>query len=118
NILYNLFVGRVTGERQILNGVSGSFRNGQLSAIMGPSGAGKSSLLNAISGFRRDGVTGSIKIKRDNACYITQDDHHQTLLTVEELMNLACDLKLKHRHKKAEIMTDILENLHLNHRRN
>ncbi|XP_044251758.1 ATP-binding cassette subfamily G member 4 [Drosophila takahashii] len=109
---------RVTGERQILNGVSGSFRNGQLSAIMGPSGAGKSSLLNAISGFRRDGVTGSIKIKRDNACYITQDDHHQTLLTVEELMNLACDLKLKHLHKKAEIMTDILENLHLNHRRN
>ncbi|KAI8041189.1 hypothetical protein M5D96_005443 [Drosophila gunungcola] len=93
---------RVTGERQILNGVSGSFRNGQLSAIMGPSGAGKSSLLNAISGFRRDGVTGSIKIKRDNACYITQDDHHQTLLTVEELMNLAY----------------ILENLHLNHRRN
>ncbi|XP_017080688.1 ATP-binding cassette sub-family G member 1 isoform X2 [Drosophila eugracilis] len=85
---------------------------------MGPSGAGKSSLLNAISGFRRNGVTGSIKIKRDNACYITQDDHHQTLLTVEELMNLACDLKLKHRHKKAEIMTDILENLHLNHRRN
>ncbi|EDX10107.1 GD14318 [Drosophila simulans] len=43
---------RVTGERRILNGVSGSFRNGQLSAIMGPSGAGKSSLLNAISGFR------------------------------------------------------------------
>ncbi|XP_032574139.1 ATP-binding cassette sub-family G member 1 isoform X2 [Drosophila sechellia] len=109
---------RVTGERQILNGVSGSFRNGQLSAIMGPSGAGKSSLLNAISGFRRDGVTGNIKMKRDNACYITQDDHHQTLLTVEELMNLACDLKLKNRHKKAEIMTDILENLHLNHRRN
>jgi len=33
-------------------------------------------------------------------------------------MNLACDLKLKQRHKKAEIMTDILENLHLNHRRN
>ncbi|KAH8264943.1 hypothetical protein KR038_008457 [Drosophila bunnanda] len=109
---------RVTGERQILNGVSGSFRNGQLSAIMGPSGAGKSSLLNAISGFRRDGVTGSIKMRRDNACYITQDDHHQTLLTVEELMNLACDLKLKHRHKKAEILTEILENLHLNHRRN
>ncbi|KAH8378636.1 hypothetical protein KR009_000418 [Drosophila setifemur] len=109
---------RVSGEREILKGVSGSFRNGQLSAIMGPSGAGKSSLLNAISGFRRQGVTGSIKIKRDNACYITQDDHHQTLLTVEELMNLACDLKLKHRHKKEEILTDILENLHLNHRRN
>ncbi|XP_002067871.3 ATP-binding cassette sub-family G member 1 [Drosophila willistoni] len=110
---------RVTGERQILNGLSGSFRNGQLSAIMGPSGAGKSSLLNAISGFRRDGVKGSIKIKGDNACYITQDDHHQTLLTVEELMNLSCDLKLKERrHKKNEMITEILVNLNLNHRRN
>ncbi|EDW78857.2 uncharacterized protein Dwil_GK12677 [Drosophila willistoni] len=86
---------------------------------MGPSGAGKSSLLNAISGFRRDGVKGSIKIKGDNACYITQDDHHQTLLTVEELMNLSCDLKLKERrHKKNEMITEILVNLNLNHRRN
>ncbi|EDW70940.1 ATP-binding cassette subfamily G member 4 [Drosophila virilis] len=109
---------RVSGQRQILKGVSGSFRNGQLSAIMGPSGAGKSSLLNAISGFRRTGVKGSIKIKRDNACYITQDDHHQTLLTVEELMNLSYDLKLKQRHKKEEILTEILKNLNLNNRRN
>ncbi|KAL7734879.1 hypothetical protein ACLKA6_011156 [Drosophila palustris] len=109
---------RVTGQRQILKGVSGSFRNGQLSAIMGPSGAGKSSLLNAISGFRRTGVKGSIRMKRDNACYITQDDHHQTLLTVEELMNLSYDLKLKQRHKKEEVITDILKNLNLNHRRN
>ncbi|ALC45046.1 CG32091 [Drosophila busckii] len=108
---------RSTGQRQILKGVSGSFRNGQLSAIMGPSGAGKSSLLNAISGFRTTGVKGSIKIKRDNACYITQDDCHQTLLSVEELMNLSCDLKLKSRLKKEEIITDILTNLNLNHRR-
>lgn len=109
---------RVTGQRQILKGVSGSFRNGQLSAIMGPSGAGKSSLLNAISGFRKSGVKGNIRMKRDNACYITQDDHHQTLLSVEELMNLSYDLKMKHRHKKEELITDILKNLNLNHRRN
>ncbi|EDW19319.1 ATP-binding cassette sub-family G member 1 [Drosophila mojavensis] len=109
---------RFAGQQQILKGVSGSFRNGQLSAIMGPSGAGKSSLLNAISGFRTTGVKGSIKMRRDNACYITQDDHHQTLLTVEELMNLSCDLKLKQRHKKEEMLTEILKNLNLNHRRN
>ncbi|EDV97080.1 ATP-binding cassette sub-family G member 1 [Drosophila grimshawi] len=109
---------RVTGQRQILRGVSGSFRNGQLSAIMGPSGAGKSSLLNAISGFRTTGVKGNFKVQRDNACYITQDDRHQTLLTVEELMNLSYDLKLKQRHKKEELLTKILKNLNLDHRRN
>lgn len=109
---------KVTGTRSILRGVSGAFRNGELSAIMGPSGAGKSSLLNAISGFSTSGVTGHIKINRKDSCYITQDDCHQSLLTVQELMNLACDLKLKNRQGCHELVTEILENLHLNHRRN
>lgn len=39
-------------SRQILRNVSGTFKHGQLTAIMGPSGAGKSSLLNALSGRR------------------------------------------------------------------
>lgn len=33
-------------------------------------------------------------------------------------MNLACDLKLKNRQGHRELITEILENLHLNHRRN
>ncbi|XP_017472900.1 PREDICTED: ATP-binding cassette sub-family G member 1 [Rhagoletis zephyria] len=85
---------------------------------MGPSGAGKSSLLNALSGLRTSDVSGHIKIERKGSCYITQDDNHQTLLTVEELMELSCNLKLPHCKCKAELITEILENLNLNHRRN
>ncbi|KAG8321768.1 hypothetical protein J6590_040023 [Homalodisca vitripennis] len=46
----------------ILNGVSGRFRSGHLSAVMGPSGAGKTSLLNILSGF-----TKSAMLKQHNA---------------------------------------------------
>lgn len=104
-------------KRCLLNGVSGIFRNGQLSAIMGPSGAGKSSLLNAISGYRTSGVTGYKKINKQDSCYITQEDYHQNLLTVEELMHVACALKLKSKHSHKDIITEILTNLNLNHRR-
>uniref|UniRef100_A0A1B0DPR0 Uncharacterized protein n=1 Tax=Phlebotomus papatasi TaxID=29031 RepID=A0A1B0DPR0_PHLPP len=84
---------------------------------MGPSGAGKSSLLNAISGFRSDGVKGAIKVNRKESCYITQDDLHQPLLTVEEIMNVACELKIKNPVNKRSLIDDILNSLNLSAKR-
>ena len=62
-------------------------------------------------------MQGHIQINRKNSFYITQEDHHQRLLTVNELMHLACQLKLKRSAKHDEVITEILSNLNLNHRR-
>lgn len=70
---------------------------------MGPSGAGKSTLLDVLSGYKQTNVNGAVYVNgrirnldlfRKMTCYITQDDHLQTLLTVQENMEIAADFKL------------------------
>lgn len=46
----------------ILNGLSGSVRSGQVTAILGPSGAGKTSLLGCLLGKHRSGVSGCVQV--------------------------------------------------------
>lgn len=90
-------------RKEILHKVNGRFPPGQLIAIMGPSGAGKSTLLDVLSGYRIRGIGGTVYINgitrnlkefRKMSCYITQDDRLQPLLTVNESMHIAADLKL------------------------
>ncbi|KAJ9601107.1 hypothetical protein L9F63_000742 [Diploptera punctata] len=92
---------------------------------MGPSGSGKSSFLNVLSGFKINGITGSILVNgiersaeeiRRKSCYILQDCYFMELLTTRETMNMAASFQLspKIRFKdKQTMINDILELLGL-----
>ncbi|XP_023170515.2 ATP-binding cassette sub-family G member 4 [Drosophila hydei] len=90
-------------NKDILKGLSGYFRSGELNAIAGPSGAGKSTLLNILSGYTYTGYTGDFRIngkRRDlkafkpNVAFITQDTSLQSFLSVKEAMHFAANLKI------------------------
>lgn len=66
---------------------------------------------------RSSGVTGNIIRNRKASCYLMQEDYHQPYLSVNELMEMACNLKLKSGVLHEPIINDILNNLNLNHRR-
>ncbi|XP_019865848.1 ATP-binding cassette sub-family G member 1 isoform X2 [Aethina tumida] len=122
------FTVKHNGEtKQIVKGVSGKFNSGELTAIMGPSGAGKTSLLNILTGFQRSGTEGTIRCSgsknvkkgalqyKKECCYILQDDQLAPFFTVEEIMNIAANLKLGNISDKAKkfLILDILETLGL-----
>jgi ABC-type multidrug transport system ATPase subunit len=70
--------------------------------------------------FRTFGISGALNVNNKESCYITQDDIHQPFLTVEEMMQTACQLKPNpSRNATSEqIINEILKNLNLDHRRN
>lgn len=67
--------------------------------------------------YRTAGVTGNIQINRKTSCYITQEDCHQTHLSIYEMMRVACKLKLKSGSEFETVIEDILKGLNLSHRR-
>lgn len=114
--------------KSILKSVSGTFKSGELTAVLGPSGAGKSSLLNILAGYSScvnavtggkvlvNGVERSLRRFRKISCYIMQDDILMPHLTVFESMMVSANLHLKSvlRYKeKRRVVEDILSVLGL-----
>ncbi|XP_048521447.1 ATP-binding cassette sub-family G member 1 isoform X3 [Dendroctonus ponderosae] len=105
--------------KKIIRGVTGTFKSGELTAIMGPSGAGKTSLLNILTGYQKSGVEGVIKCKngkktktgssqyKNDSCYILQDDHLIAYFTVYEIMYSTTQLKISEQSKeKNDLLID------------
>ncbi|XP_053961340.1 ATP-binding cassette sub-family G member 1 [Anastrepha ludens] len=104
-------------KKTVLKAISGTFRSGQLTAIMGPSGAGKSSLMNILTGLTKIGVSGTINFgdtptkSRKLCCYIMQDDHFHSWFTVEETMLLAAQLKISNASMNMKEKKVLIEHL-------
>ncbi|XP_060530332.1 ATP-binding cassette sub-family G member 1-like [Cylas formicarius] len=111
--------------KRVLDNVNGEFQGGHLTAIMGPSGSGKSTLMNILAGYTTGISSGQLYTNqqirnelafRKQSCYIMQDDKLQPLLTVQEAMTVAANLKLpssvsaQEKHNKVK---EILESISL-----
>ena len=96
--------GILEDKLMLLNGVSGAFRPGVLTALMGVSGAGKTTLMDVLAGRKTGGyITGNITIsgypkKQETftriSGYCEQNDIHSPFVTVYESLLYSAWLRL------------------------
>lgn len=91
-------------KRKLLQGITGAFRPGVLTALMGTSGAGKTTLMDVLSGRKTSGyIEGDIRIagfpkKQETFArisgYCEQYDIHSPQVTVYESLLFSAWLRL------------------------
>ncbi|XP_016571238.1 pleiotropic drug resistance protein 1-like [Capsicum annuum] len=104
--------GAIEDRLVLLNGVSGAFRPGVLTALMGVSGAGKTTLMDFLAGRKTGGyINGDIKISG----YCEQNDIHSPYVTVYESfvysawLRLSKDIDEKSRKMFVDEVAELVE---------
>lgn len=98
--------------QELLKGLTGILRHGELMGIMGPSGSGKSVFINVLTGWGLTGkVSGEILVNgqhrnekwRHVVAFVEQDTGYlDARLTVSELMNYYARLTIPERYGEEE----------------
>lgn len=97
-------------KKQILFGVSGAAKPGELIALMGPSGSGKTTLLNVLGGRALANITGDVylnnvrykKSMKRTIAYVLQEDIFYLQLTVRQQLDFTSHLRLPDKLSAAE----------------
>jgi len=116
-------IGRTTGEfKDILDGICGAARPGELLYLMGPSGSGKTSLLDALADRMAFEVKGAqmlgsepktaSKLKKV-AKYVQQNDELYGVLTVRETLDYACQFYCTDKAEREELVEETIDALGL-----
>ncbi|XP_042435659.1 ABC transporter G family member 22-like isoform X1 [Zingiber officinale] len=124
---YKVLLKRIASstEKDILQGITGSSRPGELLAVMGPSASGKTTLLSLLGGRTTANIVqGSItyndepysKSLKGRIGFVTQDDVLFAHLTVRETLTYAALLRLPRtmsRQQKEERVVNVITELGL-----
>ena len=101
---FSLLSGNNSETKTLLNGISGEAKEGQILAVLGASGSGKSTLIDALANrIAKGSLKGSISLNgeilesrllKSISAYVMQEDLLFPMLTVEETLNYAAELRL------------------------
>ncbi|CAB1108061.1 ABC [Ectocarpus sp. CCAP 1310/34] len=115
------------GNLELLSGISGFCKPGEMTALMGSSGAGKTTLLDVLAGRKTGGtITGDIRLnghpKQQKtftrvAGYVEQQDMHSTVVTVKKALMFSATMRLDNssvnNNRREEFVDSILSMLEL-----
>ncbi|KAL3521007.1 hypothetical protein ACH5RR_019156 [Cinchona calisaya] len=110
----------------LLNDISGEAHDGEILAVLGPSGSGKSTLIDALANrVSKGSLKGMITLNGEQldskllkviSAYVMQDDLLFPMLTVEETLMFAAELRLPGsvtKLEKKQRVHDLMEQLDL-----